>query len=119
MHYVSTYLDLALRLFRCVLLAFILITTCRLQCHPENDLSCRKLVSTYPKLHFFEICVLANLAPGDVEEAKILVPSLMVRRAFRLVHVLAAYDIMTVSSTTVLTCLHQAASACSGKDIRR
>ena len=26
----------------------------------------------------FEICVLANLAPGDAEEAKLMVPSLMV-----------------------------------------
>ena len=26
----------------------------------------------------FEICVLANLAPGDAEEAKLMVPSLVV-----------------------------------------
>ena len=36
------------------------------------------MVSSYPKLHFFEICVLANLAPGDAEEAKLMVPSLVV-----------------------------------------
>jgi len=47
------------------------------QNRPNMDALRQKLVSTYPKLHFFEICVLANLAPGDVEEAKILVPSLM------------------------------------------
>jgi len=62
-------------------------------------------VSTYPKLHFFEICVLANLAPGDVEEAKILVPSLMVRHAVRNVHMLTAYDIMTVCHKSILSLL--------------
>ena len=41
----------------------------------------RKLASSYPKLVHFEICVLANLAPGDAEEAKLMVPSLMVRPA--------------------------------------
>lgn len=80
-------------------------------------------MSTYPKLHFFEICVLANLAPGDVEEAKILVPSLMVRHAFRNVHVcmhmLIAYDIMTVCDKSSVILLTKAAVACSGKDIRR
>ena len=39
---------------------------------------CRKLVSAYPQLSHFEVCVLANLAPGDVEEAKLMVPSLVV-----------------------------------------
>ena len=44
----------------------------------EETGCCRKLVSSYPRLHFFEICVLANLAPGDAEEAKLMVPSLVV-----------------------------------------
>ena len=55
--------------------------------------------------------MLANLAPGDVEETKILVPSLMVRRAFRLLHsltfsiTLTAYDIMSVCHTSSLILL--------------
>ena len=40
--------------------------------------ACRKLASSYPKLVHFEICVLANLAPGDVEEAKLMIPSIVV-----------------------------------------
>ena len=40
--------------------------------------ACRKLASSYPKLVHFEICVLANLAPGDAEEAKLMIPSIVV-----------------------------------------
>lgn len=43
-----------------------------------NVFRCRKLASSYPKLVHFEICVLANLAPGDPEEAKLMIPSLAV-----------------------------------------
>ena len=39
---------------------------------------CRKLATAYPQLHLFEVCVLANLAPGDLDEAKLVVPSLVV-----------------------------------------
>lgn len=41
-------------------------------------ISRRKLASSYPKLVHFEICVLANLAPGDAEEAKLMIPSIVV-----------------------------------------
>lgn len=47
------------------------------QNRPNMDALRQKLVSSYPKLHLFEICVLANLAPGDAEEAKLMVPSLL------------------------------------------
>ena len=39
---------------------------------------CSKLASSLPTITDFEICVLANLAPGDAEEAKLMVPSLAV-----------------------------------------
>lgn len=103
MHYVSKYLDLALRLFKlCVACIDLDYQVCCLQCYQTNDSSCRKLVSTYPKLHFFEICVLANLAPGDVEEAKILVPSLMVRHAVSNVHMLTALDMTLCHKSSVI-----------------
>lgn len=47
------------------------------QNRPNMDALRQKLLTSYPKLHFFEICVLANLAPGDAEEAKLMVPSLV------------------------------------------
>lgn len=37
----------------------------------------QKLATAYPQLHLFEVCVLANLAPGDLDEAKLVVPSLV------------------------------------------
>lgn len=39
---------------------------------------CRKLASSFPSITDFEVCALANLAPGDAEEAKLMVPSLAV-----------------------------------------
>lgn len=61
--------------------------------------ACRKLASSYPKLVHFEICVLANLAPGDAEEAKLMIPSIVVCLT------LAAED---VSMVAVLLLLHRA-----------
>ena len=40
---------------------------------------CRKLASSFPSITDFEVCALANLAPGDAEEAKLMIPSLAVR----------------------------------------
>ena len=49
--------------------------------------ACRKLASSYPKLVHFEICVLANLAPGDAEEAKLMIPSIVVCLMLAVIHV--------------------------------
>lgn len=47
------------------------------QNRPNMDALRQKLASSYPKLVHFEICVLANLAPGDPEEATLMIPSLV------------------------------------------
>lgn len=44
----------------------------------RDNQPCRKLASSFPSITDFEVCALANLAPGDAEEAKLMVPSLAV-----------------------------------------